>query len=137
MNVRMISSGHWCRCLCVVLSMAMATGPIAAIAAEAPPTPRTIGEPDTTLLAEPQAGKLDFTYVTPQAVAYATVRPHQLLKSKEAEMLPVEVAAAAGIKFLGIDPAGVDEIIAFMEPPMGGPPGFGIIAHLAQPFDLK
>ena len=49
---------------------------------------------------------IDTTYIAPGAVALVVLRPAQLMKSSMGEMLPVEVATAAGLKYLGIDPAG-------------------------------
>jgi hypothetical protein len=52
------------------------------------------------------SGMIDTTCVTPGAVIMAVLRPAQLMKSKAGEMLPVELATAAGPKYLGHDNEG-------------------------------
>ena len=49
-------------------------------------------------------------------------------------MLPREIATVAGLKFLGFDPADVDEVIAFedMMNPMA--PGYGLTIKFNKPF---
>jgi hypothetical protein len=50
------------------------------------------------------------------------------------EMLPLEVLSAAGVKELGIDPLDVEELEAFIEPPMAGPPSFVVVVKFSKPF---
>ena len=142
MFVRSLSSGPCCRFLCVLLSFSMVTGPALVAEAQQPAagapvadvTPlRERGLGNTTLLAAPHAGKIDLTYVSPSAVAVVVLRPGQVMTAEATQMLPVEVASAAGLKYLGIDPADVTEIVAFVEAPLAGPPQYGITIKLAKP----
>ncbi len=139
--------------LCVLVAVALAIGPTAQVWAEAPAADaalpagnlrtdhvvdtRPTSAGDTTLLAAPDASKIDLQYVTPSAVALAVVRPHLLLTSPATALLPVEVVSAAGIQQLGVDPADVDEIIAFAEPPLGVTLPYGLIVKFSQPFDVN
>lgn len=135
MRLRTLSYGPFSRFLCIVLAAAMVTAPSAAVLAQHP-----IGEPqagDKTLLAAPQAAMIDVSYVTPLAVAIANLRPQQILQSSAAQAMPVEVASAAGLKYLGLDPVDVDEIVAFAEPPLPGALQYGVILRLAKPFALS
>lgn len=155
MRLRTLSYGSLSRLLCIVLAGAMATAPSAALLAQQPiadpqkvETPPVVQVPmaaapdakraisDHTLLAEPQAGKIDISYVSRQAIAIATLRPQQVLRSPATQAMPVEVASAAGLKYLGLDPADVDEVVVFAEPPLPGAPQYGVILHLAKPFAL-
>ncbi|MGD9636218.1 MAG: DUF1559 domain-containing protein, partial [Pirellulales bacterium] len=90
-----------------------------------------------TLLADPAAGKIDLTYVTPQAAALISLRPHQLLTSPSTAMLPVEVVSAAGLEHLGIDPADVAEVVLFLEPPSIMGLQYGAVIKFAKPFELS
>ncbi len=91
------------------------------------------------LAALPNAGAadaLDLTYVTQDAVAAVVLHPRAVLTDPAMQMLPLEVFSAAGKQQAGIDPADVEQIIAFVETPQGaGPPGVGVIVRLAKPFD--
>jgi hypothetical protein len=55
-------------------------------------------------------------YLSPNALAVIVVRPSQLLTAPIAQMLPVEMVTAA----TGFDPAEIEEIDAFFEPPAAG-----------------
>ncbi len=157
-NFRVLSAGKLFRFLCVMLAMVMATGPSASVIAqtnaaqqavrqrvqgisrgsEAPqsrPQQPTRTGGDQTLVAEPSAGMIDTTYVSPAAAALIALRPAQIMTSPMAEMLPTEVASAAGMTYLGFDPADVDEVIAFMDQitPMG-PPEWAVVIKFNKPF---
>lgn len=139
MNARKLIGSPVGRFLCILLAVTMAEGPAAQVAAQQP-VRRGADEPvrssgDKTLIAAPDAGTIDLAYVTPQAAAILAMRPRQLLTSNIVQMLPVEVASAAGLKYLGCDPVDVEEVVAFVEPPLAGPPEFGVAIHLVQPFD--
>jgi type II secretory pathway pseudopilin PulG len=152
MNARTLYCGRFSKFVCLMLAVITATGPSAATLAQQPAggdsaqhsmksrsEPGQIESPpvenrrsDTTLIAAPNAGKIDLTYVTSQAVAVAALRPQQLLRAPAAQMLPVEVASAAGLKELGADPVDVTEIVAFFEPPQ-----YGVIVKFSKPFLLE
>src|SRR4051794_29197968 len=99
------------RFICIVLSASMASAPSMNLLAETnPSSPAAV----KSKLDAP-ASSIDTTYITPGAVVMAVVRPAQLMKSKGGEMLPLEVATAAGLKYLGIDPASVEEAVGFLD----------------------
>ncbi len=159
MNVGTISTGLFHRFICIALSIAMAITPLSNVLAQtfgaqqavrqrvqglgggeefppenrldAPPT----AEPDAALPAGAPAGRIDTTYVSPGAVAIVVLRPAQIMSSPMAEMLPTEVASAAGLKYLGIDPTDVDEAVAFvdMSNPKA-PPTYGLSIKFNKPF---
>jgi hypothetical protein len=158
MNARMLSSGRFFRSLCVLMACVTATAPAASVIAQTNAAqqvarqraeriaggaqtaqsqprqlPRTGG--DQTLIADPTAGMIDTKYVSPTAVALVALRPAQIMTNPMAEMLPTEVASAAGLKYLGFDPADVAEVIAFVDQinPMG-PPEYGIVVKFNKPF---
>ena len=84
--------------------------------------------------------RLDLTYCTGRACAALFVHPRRVLNDPAMEMLPIEVITAAGVKEIGINPLDVEEVQAFIEPPMAGPPSFVIVVKFAKPFrvsDLK
>jgi len=84
---------------------------------------------------DPAARKIDTRFVTPSAAALIVLRPAQLMKAPIAEMLPTEVASAAGLQYLGIDPADVDEVIVFVDQinPIA-PPAYGVTVKFNKPF---
>jgi hypothetical protein len=117
------------RTLCVVLATLMACLPSVNSCAET--NAASTGAKSDKLFAA--SGKIDTTYVTPGAVMIAVVRPSQLMKSKAGEMLPVEVATAAGIKYLGIDPANVEEATFFVDPSNLMVPNYGFTLKFVEP----
>ncbi|HVT26678.1 MAG TPA: DUF1559 domain-containing protein [Lacipirellulaceae bacterium] len=50
-----------------------------------------------------------------------------------AELLPTEVATAAGLKSLGIDPANVEEATAFVDPTNPAAPNYGLAIKFVKP----
>ncbi|MEX0612043.1 MAG: hypothetical protein WD229_07970 [Pirellulales bacterium] len=98
---------------------------------EAPPA----AEHESTVPRDPAAARIDTRFVTGGAVAVIVVRPAQIMSTPLAELLPTEVATAAGLKYAGIDPAGVDELVGFfdMSNP-SAPPAYGLTVKFNQPF---
>ena len=158
MNARMLSSGRLFRSMCVLMTFVVATTPAASViaqtnaaqqaarqrargvtgngqAGQSQPRQLPRGGGDQTLVADPDAGMIDMTYVSPTAVALVALRPAQIMTNPMAEMLPTEVASAAGLKYLGFDPADVVEVIAFVDQinPMV-PPEYGIVVKFNKPF---
>src|SRR4051794_26550335 len=99
MELQVLRAGFMQRLVCVVLAASMASSPSLNLLAQTTGASQPAGQPKATA----PTGTIDTTYVTPGAVAMAVLRPSQLMKSKAGEMLPLEVATAAGLKFLGID----------------------------------
>ena len=157
MNVQKLVGRPFGKFLCILLALAMATGPTMQAAAQQPVqnganegvrlsqngTVEDVESPrhlpivnDKTLIAAPDALKIDLDYVTPQAVALLTAHPRQLLTAPATAMLPVEVVSAAGLQQLGVDPAEVDEVVAFVEPPLGVSLPYGVVIKFSKPFEL-
>jgi hypothetical protein len=61
-------------------------------------------------------GKLDTRFISPNAAVVIVLRPSQFMASPLGQVFPVEVASTAGQRYLGFDPAEMEEIIAFAEP---------------------
>ena len=117
------------RVICIVLAASMASAPSLNLLAEVKQV--AVQKPGSERRAP--AGMIDTTYVTPGAVVMAVVRPAQLMKSKAGEMLPVEVATAAGLKYLGIDPANVEEATGFADASNPMVPNYGLTLKFLQP----
>jgi hypothetical protein len=63
------------------------------------------------------------------------LRPAQFLAAPVAELLPKEVATAAGLQHLGFDPATVEEVVLFVgQINMMGPTEFGAAVKFTSPF---
>src|SRR4051812_43591578 len=103
MAICSVKAGSAQRVICFALAALMASTPSMNLLAETTGAQPPASQPKTAA----PGGMIDTTYVTPGAVALVVLRPAQLMKSKAAELLPVEVATAAGLKYLGIDPANV------------------------------
>jgi mono/diheme cytochrome c family protein len=77
------------------------------------------------------SGTIDTSYVAPSAIALIALRPAQILASPLAELLPKEVATAAGMQYAGIDPAGIEEVVLFVQLP---PTHSGATIKFTSPF---
>jgi hypothetical protein len=143
------------RLICAVLALAMATASSAAVLAqtygaqqavrrrvqgfesppgETPPTPDPVAPAEALPPAESGAGTFDTTYITPAATAVLALRPAQILSSPLAELLPTEVVTAAGSMYLGVDPATVDHLVAFVDMSNPAGPAYGATVRFNQPF---
>jgi hypothetical protein len=158
MKMQLFNAGPSRRFLCAILGLVMAIAPsVWAVAqgfgavqavrqrvsglergpeappGEVPPAPGP-GAPGQPGYPGPTAGKLDTTYVSPTASALLVIRPAQLMASPMAQVFPIEVASAAGLKYLGIDPVDVEEALAFVD--MSNPiaPAFGVTVKFTKPF---
>jgi hypothetical protein len=118
------------RLICIALAASMASAPSMNLIAET-----TAATPTSASQPKPAAagGTIDTTYVTSGAMGLAVMRPAQLMKSKAGEMLPVEVATAAGMKFLGLDPANIEEATAFLDASNPMAPSYGLTLKFSQP----
>ncbi|WP_197455290.1 DUF1559 domain-containing protein [Stieleria neptunia] len=67
------------------------------------------------------AEKLSSQYIPDDAVAAGFLSPRQMLTSPEWELAPIEVAQAAGMQYVGVDPLNIDDVkvIVGMPGPMG------------------
>ena len=66
--------------------------------------------PGQSVPAGANSGKVDTRYIAPTAAVVVVVRPSQILASPIAQVFPVEVASAAGMKHLGFDPTEMEEV---------------------------
>ncbi|TWT77381.1 hypothetical protein Pla123a_20420 [Posidoniimonas polymericola] len=112
----------------LVLAWSVLIYPYSAVRAQAPP--------DEANDRQPQAGAIDPAYLTPQTMAAASLRPQQVLTDPNLQMLPIEVAQAAGLKYLGIDPTHASRVTVVVEPPAGPTPFYAIAFETDQPVDL-
>ncbi len=82
---------------------------------------------------------VDTSYIPYDAVAAIVLHPKRVLTSPKFEMWPVEIATAAGIENLGIDPAKVEQAIGVigMTGLPAGQPGLGAILHFSEPYDQQ
>jgi type II secretory pathway pseudopilin PulG len=160
MKTPLLSAEPFRQILCLILAVSLATGPSTAALAQTDAAAQAVrqrvqgldsrGEREPAPVAPPPRAerptenqptdasieKTDTTYVASDAVAIAVIRPAQLLAAPIAQMLPIEVASAAGLKYLGFDPADVDEVVAFAQMPAGETPelGYGITIKFNKPF---
>jgi type II secretory pathway pseudopilin PulG len=127
--IRVVTAADAQRAICFLLAMLMACLPSMNLLAE------TSAAQAGVKPAKPAAtsGKIDTTYVTSTAVVMAVLRPAQLMKSKAGEMLPVEVATAAGMTYLGINPANVEEVTFFVDPSNPMVPNYAFTLKFAGP----
>ncbi len=109
--------------LCVFLAALMWLAPVASVQAQ---LPEPTGKPG-----------VDTRFCTPQTVAVAYLQPQRLMESPAAELLPTEVATAAGLKYLGIDPAKVKSVQVVIEPPMGQTMFGAAIIKTSEPVDME
>jgi hypothetical protein len=105
---------------------------------EGPPAergaPPGVAPPEQPLSPGSSAGKLDTTYVASTASVLIVLRPAQIMTAPIAQVLPTEIATAAGRQYLGIDPADVDELIAFGDLANPTAPKFGLTLKFNKPF---
>lgn len=94
--------------------------------------------PFSSVMAQTPGAKpvIDDAYLTQQTVVAAVLRPHQVLTNPNLQMLPVEIAAAAGEKYVGMDPAKIGRAIAVVEPPFGQTPLYAVFLQASEAFDL-
>ncbi len=114
--------------ICVVLAVSMVLDPSLNVWAQ-----NSGAETSARQAPKPEIATIDTNYVAPGAVALVVLRPAQLMKSPMAEFLPTEVATAAGLKYLGIDPANVEEATAFVDPSNPRAPNYGLALRFVEP----
>lgn len=76
-------------------------------------------------------------YLTPQTVAALSLQPKQVLTDPAMALLPIEVAKAAGEKYLGMDPASITQAVVVAEPPAGLNPFYAVFLRADQDWDLS
>ncbi len=78
--------------------------------------------------------KVDLTFVPPNIATLAILRPAQIVTSPTTQIFPVEAAAAFSRVSLGMDPADIDEVIAFSDISNAGIPAKGAVFKFNKPF---
>jgi hypothetical protein len=74
-------------------------------------------------------------FIPTQAVAAIIGHPQKLLANPNAEWLPTEVIAAAGMQEGGFDPLKLKEVVVLFATPTRGPePEIGVILRFAEPY---
>jgi hypothetical protein len=132
MTANFLRPGFSQRAICILLAMSMAASPSMNVLAQTggaeQPAPAA-----TQPAADAATAKIDTKYVMPGTVALAVLRPAQIMKSPMSELLPTEVATAAGIKYLGMDPAQVEEVIGFIDMSNPTMPNYGVTFKFVEP----
>lgn len=104
--------------VCVLLAFAMFLAPAAALRAEEQPT-------------------ISRSFLTQQAVVAASLKPKRVLTNPANALLPIEVAKAAGEKYLGMDPANIERAVLVVEPPLGANLFYAMFVEADKAWDLK
>jgi hypothetical protein len=89
--------------------------------------------PGQSVSAELSSGKIDTRYIVPTAAVVVVVRPSQILASPIAQIFPVEVASAAGLKHLGFDATEIEEIDSFVDVSNPTAPAYGTTFKFKNP----
>jgi hypothetical protein len=134
MKIRDYVVGQRRKLICVTLSATMAMGPSLNVLAQtsaAPPVVKSDGAVPNESAGT--SATIDTKFVLPGAAALVVLRPSQIMKSPTSEMLPVEVATAAGLKYLGVDPANIEEALAFVDLSNPVAPAYGITLKFVAP----
>ncbi len=82
---------------------------------------------------QPNAGMIDTRFVSPNAAIVVVLRPAQIMAAPIAQIFPVEVATAAGLQYMGFDPAQIDEVVAFAEMSNPTAPGYCVTFKFKNP----
>ena len=71
------------------------------------------------------------------ALAALTIRPQRIAAGERMKLAPLEVASAAGIEHVGIDPLKINRIDVLVGFPGPAGPQFGAVIQLDEPFDIN
>jgi len=133
---RLLSSGSIAfRSLCWLLAVLMVASPTMPVLAQDSNKTR-LADPAVVPAAAQLGLEAEGNFILPGACVVLKVRPRQLLTCEAAQMYPVEVVTAAGLKELGFDPVNVDQVQISATPPMGGPPNYAAVISFAEPIEL-
>lgn len=116
--MRSVLYGRNTRHLCVLLACVMFLAPAAALRAEEQPT-------------------IARSFLTQQSVVAASLKPKRVLTNPANAMLPIEVAKAAGEKYLGMDPANIERAVLVVEPPLGTNLFYAMFVEADKAWDLE
>ena len=126
LNARYVSF----RLLCCSLAILMFATPSLPILAQE--VQKEAVNTQKTLLSDPAVSTQHLSYVLPQSCLVVSLRPRQILTSKQLELLPIEVAQAASLKHTGLDPLKAEHVVVSVEPPMAGPPNYSVMATFTE-----
>src|SRR4051812_2719247 len=129
---RLLNALTWRGLICMFLATSTAIGPSLEVWAQQPTTPA-----DSKPKAAAASAPYDTKYVAPSAAGFIALRPAQIMKSPFGELLPIEVATAAGLKFFNIDPANVEEISGCFDIINIMSPNVCLAVKFLQPFDTN
>lgn len=71
------------------------------------------------------------------ALAVLTIRPQRIAAGERMKLAPLEVASAAGLEHVGIDPLKIVRVDVLVGFPSPAGPQFGAVIQLAEPFDIN
>lgn len=71
------------------------------------------------------------------ALAAITIRPQRIAAGKRMELAPLEVATAAGLEHVGIDPLKIVRLDVLIGFPGPAGPQAGAVVQLSEPFDIN
>ena len=71
------------------------------------------------------------------ALAAVTIRPQRIAAGKRLELAPLEVATAAGLEHIGIDPLKIVRLDVLVGFPGPAGPQAGAVVQLSEPFDIN
>ncbi len=108
----------------LLLAWSVVLSPLAAVKAQSP-----------AALAAGSAESV--SYLTPESVAVVSLRPKQVLTNPALAMLPIEVADAAGEKFLGVKASEITRAVVVGEPPMGPLLYYAAAIEATEPWSLE
>jgi hypothetical protein len=83
------------------------------------------------------AAKLDLSYIPEDAAFAAILHPRQVLTSRDAKWLPVEVLSAISLRDYGFDPIDVEQAVVLGFPPDASPLRYGAIVRFAKAVDRE
>lgn len=76
-------------------------------------------------------------FLTPQSILAVRILPQQILRKPALAMMPLEVATAAGEKYIGMDPKNIVQGLAVVESPFGTIPYYAVFLQASQPWNLS
>ncbi|QDS89441.1 hypothetical protein EC9_36410 [Rosistilla ulvae] len=82
-------------------------------------------------------GRMSKEFIPGEAIAMIQIHPRAILQDPAMRLAPIEVASAAGIHYVGIDPIDVLTVRLVIGMPGPGGPEFGVVATLDKPIAIE
>ncbi len=114
-----------------VTALSVWLAPIASLQAQTTTPAQITVAAQATTATKPKA-----SVMTSQSVAVLRLSPRRVLTSPAAELWPIEVATAAGLEHVGLDPVDIEQIEIVIEPPLGTQLYYAAIVRFASAFEL-